>query len=74
MAKVLEPDVEVSDHSSVPDVFVKPKKNWKSNLWDTFDKSPEERRFLFKLDAGLLTICCLGTARGKDPICYAAAY
>lgn len=38
----------------------KPKKTWKSYLWDTFDKSPEERRFLFKLDAVLMTLASLG--------------
>jgi hypothetical protein len=27
---------------------------------DTFDKSPEERRFLFKLDAAILTFASLG--------------
>lgn len=37
-----------------------PKKSWKSYLWDTLDKSPEERRFLFKLDAWLLTAASLG--------------
>jgi ACS family pantothenate transporter-like MFS transporter len=37
-----------------------PKANWKSYLWDTFNKSPEERRFLFKLDAVLLTFASLG--------------
>ncbi|KAK0637410.1 major facilitator superfamily domain-containing protein [Bombardia bombarda] len=38
----------------------KPKKSWKSYLWDTLDKSPEERRFLFKLDTVLLTFASLG--------------
>lgn len=37
-----------------------PKRSWKSYLWDTFDKSPEERKFLFKLDAVLLTFASLG--------------
>lgn len=37
-----------------------PKPNWKSYVWDTFNKSPEERRFLFKLDAVLLTFASLG--------------
>ncbi|KAJ0280159.1 hypothetical protein COL940_006411 [Colletotrichum noveboracense] len=37
-----------------------PKRTWKSYLWDTFDKSPEERRFLFKLDAVLMTLASLG--------------
>ena len=37
-----------------------PQKRWVSYLWDTFDKSPEERRFLFKLDAAVLTFASLG--------------
>lgn len=37
-----------------------PKKTWRSYVWDTFDKSPEERRFLFKLDAVVLTFASLG--------------
>lgn len=38
----------------------KPKLTWRSYIWDTFDKSPEERRFLAKLDAVLLTFASLG--------------
>ncbi|KAI9713230.1 MAG: hypothetical protein M1820_001216 [Bogoriella megaspora] len=38
----------------------KPKKRWQSYLWDTLDKSPEERKFLFKLDTALLTFASLG--------------
>ncbi|MCJ1233865.1 hypothetical protein MMC14_001823 [Varicellaria rhodocarpa] len=34
--------------------------NWRSYIWDTLDKSPEERQFLFKLDAALLTFASLG--------------
>lgn len=37
---------------------VKPK--WQSYIWDSLDKSPEERRFLFKLDSALLTFASLG--------------
>lgn len=37
-----------------------PQRTWKSYIWDTFDKSPEERKFLFKLDAALLTYASLG--------------
>ena len=37
-----------------------PKKKWVSYIWDTFDKSPEERWLLFKLDAAILTYACLG--------------
>jgi MFS transporter, ACS family, pantothenate transporter len=36
------------------------KRRWVSYIWDTFDKSPEERRFLFKLDAAILTFASLG--------------
>jgi ACS family pantothenate transporter-like MFS transporter len=36
------------------------RKRWVSYLWDTLDKPKEERRFLFKLDAALLTYACLG--------------
>ncbi|KAM3523112.1 hypothetical protein NHJ13051_005292 [Beauveria bassiana] len=36
------------------------KPHWKAYLWDTLDKSPEERRFLFKLDAAILTVASLG--------------
>ena len=38
----------------------KPNKTWRSYIWDTFDKSPEERRFLTKLDAAVLTFASLG--------------
>lgn len=41
-------------------VAEKPKQTWKSKVWDTFDKSPEERKFLFKLDAVVLTFASLG--------------
>ncbi|KAF4122359.1 MFS transporter, ACS family, pantothenate transporter [Geosmithia morbida] len=37
-----------------------PKKTWKSYVWDTLDKPAEERRFLFKLDAAILTFASLG--------------
>ncbi|CAK7271304.1 hypothetical protein SEPCBS57363_004550 [Sporothrix epigloea] len=37
-----------------------PKQTWRTNFWDTLDKSPEERRFLFKLDAVVLTFASLG--------------
>ncbi|KAK7615587.1 pantothenate transporter [Phyllosticta paracitricarpa] len=36
------------------------KYDWRSAIWDTFNKSPEERKFLFKLDAALLTFASLG--------------
>ncbi|PKY01125.1 putative MFS transporter Liz1/Seo1 [Aspergillus campestris IBT 28561] len=37
-----------------------PKRRWVSYIWDTFDKSPEERRLLFKLDTAILTFASLG--------------
>ena len=38
----------------------KVQRNWQSYLWDTFDKAPDERRFLSKLDFALLTVASLG--------------
>ncbi|KAJ5453526.1 uncharacterized protein N7458_004482 [Penicillium daleae] len=46
--------------SSVPKVQEAPKRRWTSYIWDTFDKSPEERRLLFKLDTAILTFASLG--------------
>lgn len=37
-----------------------PKRKWVSYIWDTFDKSLEERRLLFKLDSAILTFASLG--------------
>ncbi|KAK0702408.1 major facilitator superfamily domain-containing protein [Lasiosphaeris hirsuta] len=34
----------------------KPHTTWRSYFWDSLDKSPEERRFLLKLDAAILTV------------------
>jgi len=42
-----------------------PRKKWVSYIWDTLDKSPEERRFLFKVDAAILTFASLGTVETK---------
>ncbi|KAJ8125609.1 hypothetical protein O1611_g8028 [Lasiodiplodia mahajangana] len=47
-----------TDEESI--IAAKPKRTWRSYIWDTFDKSPEERRFLFKLDAVVLTLASLG--------------
>ncbi|OCT50064.1 Pantothenate transporter liz1 [Cladophialophora carrionii] len=41
-------------------IQAKPKRKWQSYIWDTLDKSPEERRLLFKLDAAVLTFATLG--------------
>lgn len=51
---------EAIDSRSVPKVQETPKRKWTSYIWDTFDKSPEERRLLFKLDAAILTFASLG--------------
>ncbi|KAH8903564.1 MFS general substrate transporter [Coniochaeta sp. PMI_546] len=37
-----------------------PKTSWKRHIWDSLDKSKQERRFLLKLDLTLLTFGCLG--------------
>ncbi|KAI1182800.1 MFS general substrate transporter [Nemania serpens] len=49
----------ISEDSAIV-ITATPKKTWRSYIWDTFDKSPEERRFLFKLDAVILTLASLG--------------
>lgn len=36
------------------------KRKWASYIWDTFDKSPEERRLLFRLDTAILAFASLG--------------
>ena len=41
-------------------IQARPKRRWQSYVWDTFDKSAEERKFLFKLDTALLTFASLG--------------
>lgn len=48
--------------SSNPEDLIqaKPTRKWQSYIWDSLDKSPEERRFLFKLDAAVLTFASLG--------------
>ncbi|KAI0479204.1 major facilitator superfamily domain-containing protein [Xylariaceae sp. FL0804] len=50
---------QTSEAASVS-VAHEPKRTWRSYIWDTFDKSPEERRFLFKLDAIILSFASLG--------------
>ena len=50
----------VEDPTAVFDSAHKNQRKWYYFIWDTFDKSPKERRFLFKLDAALLTYASLG--------------
>ncbi|KAI1429595.1 MFS general substrate transporter [Xylaria sp. FL1777] len=49
-----------SIHEERAIIAANPKRTWRSYIWDTFDKSPEERRFLTKLDAIVLTLASLG--------------
>lgn len=47
-------------HHAEDVIQVKPKRDWRSYIWDSLDKSPEERHFLFKLDSAVLTFATLG--------------
>ena len=65
MSSIESADVVVGDNKTPPHetTQVVPQnatKTWRSYLWDTLDKSPEERRFLFKLDAVILTFASFG--------------
>ena len=58
-------EVHVRETGGVEDVADaviqdKPKRKWQSYIWDSLDKSPEERKFLLKLDGVLLTFASLG--------------
>lgn len=60
-------DERATDIANVTDVIQEtPKRRWVSYIWDTFDKSPEERRLLTKLDAAILSFASLGES--VDPI------
>ena len=54
--------LEVSSVDDRADTVVEQtvKRKWQSYIWDSLDKSPEERKFLFKLDSALITFACLG--------------
>lgn len=41
-------------------IATKPKRKLISYIWDSLDKSPEERKLVFKLDCALLSFACLG--------------
>jgi hypothetical protein len=61
-----EKNVAVNEEAVITTVIqLKPKKTWTGYLWDTFDKSPQERRFLFKLDAAILTFASLGKCSSR---------
>ncbi|KAJ6133818.1 hypothetical protein N7523_000140 [Penicillium sp. IBT 18751x] len=51
---------EAAGESSDPVIEKTVKKRWVSYIWDTFDKSPEERKLIFKLDSAILTFASLG--------------
>lgn len=54
------PSPSPSTSTSNEVTFGQVKGGWRSYVWDTFDKSPEERKFLFKLDGIILTLASLG--------------
>ncbi|EQB53981.1 major facilitator superfamily transporter [Colletotrichum gloeosporioides Cg-14] len=45
----------------VPAVEEERKTTWRHFFWDAWDKTPEERRLIFKMDITLMTFGCLGT-------------
>lgn len=59
---LLSEDEHLQEASDKAEVMIQEnvQRKWQSYLWDTLDKSPEERKFLFKLDFALLTFASLG--------------
>lgn len=49
-----------SEHDTPDGIKATSKHNWTSYIWDSLGKSPQERKFLFKLDAAVLTFASLG--------------
>ncbi|KAI8167079.1 Pantothenate transporter liz1 [Colletotrichum sp. SAR 10_65] len=45
----------------VPAIEEERKPTWRHFFWDAWDKTPEERRLIFKMDITLMTFGCLGT-------------
>lgn len=60
MSELPSLNVEAANANEKPVIQKTVKRKWQSYIWDTFDKSPEERKFLFKLDSALLTFASLG--------------
>ncbi|KAK7754733.1 hypothetical protein SLS62_003291 [Diatrype stigma] len=59
--KVVQSNVVEEDvNPDVSLVTYKPR-SWKTYLWDSWDKSPEERKLILKLDLTLMTFGCVGT-------------
>ena len=55
-------NVESYDHQNRAEHLIAeaPRRRWQSYIWDSLDKSPEERKLIFKIDCSLLIIACLG--------------
>lgn len=49
MSKAAEVHTESQDEGSHRVVQHEVKRKWQSYIWDSLDKSPKERKFLFKL-------------------------
>ena len=64
MAKFDDQEVQVQQQA-VEVIDAEPKRKWQSYIWDSLDKSPEERHFLFKLDLAVLTFASLGELESK---------
>lgn len=57
----VSPEKEASSLTSeATPVQREPIRGWRSYVWDAFDKPPEERKFLYKFDAIVLTMTSLG--------------
>ena len=59
MAGSAESEVHAQVHAEEV-IQAQPKRKWQSYIWDSLDKSLEERKFLFKLDSAVLTFASLG--------------
>ena len=59
---------EIEIHIQTEDELRNKPRKWYTYVWDTFDKPKEERWFMFKLDAALLTFASLGTSRFRTPL------
>jgi ACS family pantothenate transporter-like MFS transporter len=63
-------DVDSLTHIAQSDEELRKKPHkWYYYLWDTLDKPKEERWFMFKLDAALLTFASLGSYISESVPC-----
>lgn len=69
--KALDSPAEISHVVEASEEVKHRPRKWYFFLWDTLDKPKEERWFMFKLDAALLTFASLGKLcfcfLGKQP-------